>query len=94
MSSPAAYDNCRFSLRGSPELYGDMDELRGIATSRLRRRQPSESKIHRIHLYLIIAACHDAKLSSKIVAESLGITDRHVRRLYAQKAKNQRRSMS
>lgn len=91
MASPAAYDNTGYGLRGSPQLFGDMAGLRCVPTSTLRRRIPTESGIHRMHVYLVVAACHDANLSAKIVAESLGITERHVRRLYAKKAKAQGR---
>jgi hypothetical protein len=64
-----------------------MTELAGQTTGTYRHRKPSESSRKRMHMRLIIAACHDAGLSAKIVAGSLGITDRHVRRIYLAKSK-------
>lgn len=93
MPSPVPYQDDApprsFGLRGNPRLYGDMSGLKGRPTSEFRARKPSASKARRMHLYLVIAACHDAGLSAKIVAEFLDITDRHVRRIYALKVKAQ-----
>lgn len=87
MASPQAYRDDDRPPWGSPLLYGDMTGLGGKPTGRLRHRKPSEWQARRMHQMLIIAACHEARLSSKIVANSLGVNIRTVQRCYRQKAK-------
>lgn len=86
MPSPMPYTDDDRPGRGWPRVYGDLSGLRAVPTVSLRHRRPSEASLRIMHQKLIIAACHDAHLSARIVAESLGLSDRHVRRIYRQKA--------
>jgi hypothetical protein len=87
MASPEPYRDDDRPPWGSPRLYGDVAGLGGKPTGTLRHRKPSESSARRMHQMLIIAACHDAGLSAKIVARTLDLSDRHVRRIYLLKTK-------
>jgi hypothetical protein len=87
MASPQGYRDDDRPPWGSPRLYGDMEGLEARATGTLRHRKPSESSARRMHQMLIIAACHEARLASKIVAKTLGVSLRSVQRYYQLKAK-------
>jgi hypothetical protein len=91
MASPVPYRDDDPRPRGSARLHGNVAELGGTPTARLRHRKPSEWSVRQIHQKLVIAACHEARLPAKIVAEFLGISAYHVRRIYRQKASADRR---
>lgn len=71
--------------RGSPRLYGDCSGLAGVPTAQLRHRSPSEWARRQVHQKLIIAACHDARIAPRIVADFLGLKPRRVQMIYRMK---------
>lgn len=91
MASPTPYHDDDPPPRGMGRLYGDCSGLKGVPASEMRHRRPSEYSLRRLHRMLIIAACHDRGIAAKIVAEFLGMSAVHVRKIYRDKVKAQSR---